>query len=147
MNDWQRLNNVDKKNLHCLCDSLCGSLCQITSQPTQEGTTVAQSQFFTDTVIFTAAILFFVYFVVVAIILLHWRDWEVVWVFALLLAHIIALYYYFILWRRPDSPIVAFPETNLLVRPYTCLVWLLIAVYAAVKLRERYHARIADTHS
>ena len=111
---------------------------------TERNKTVAQSQFFTDSVIFMAAILFFVYFVAVAVILLHWRDWEVIWVIALLLVHVIGLYYYYIVWRRPDSPIVAFPETNLLARPYTCLVWLLIAVYAGVKLRERYHVRIAD---
>ena len=104
-------------------------------------THMVQSQFFTDDVILAAALLFFIFFMAVAILLIYWRDWEVVWVIAMLLIHLLALSYFSVLWTSPDSPIIAFPETNLLIRPYNCLMWALITTYALVRLRIKFVLR------
>lgn len=94
-------------------------------------------QFFTDDKMFVLALAFFLLMLAVGILLLYWRDSDLVWVIALLLIQLIAIVYYYEFWTRLDSPITLFPEANLLVRPYLVSLWALILVYAVVRLRVK----------
>lgn len=97
--------------------------------------------FFTDDKMLFLALLFAFVMGAIGAVLVVWRDWDVVWVVALELFNVLALAYYYSLWSAAVSPLTAFPEVNLLIRPYNALLWLLIVSYALTRLNAKRHAR------
>lgn len=98
-------------------------------------------QFFTDERMLFLSVLFALWMLAVGLVLVVWRDWDVVWIGALELFNVLPILYYFNLWSSAESPVLVFPEVNMLIRPYNALLWLLIVAYALTRLDAKRHAR------
>lgn len=97
-------------------------------------------QFFTDDKMFILSVTFFVLMLAIGGVLVKWRDWDVLWVFAVEALQIMPMLYYSHFRDNPGSPFISFPEVNLLMRPFIVSLWLLMLVYSVVRLRAKYGA-------